>query len=122
MSGSLVNRLMEGPSATVPEVGMGATITHWSDRDPATVVAVRNFKSGARKGQPREIDLQYDDYEVISGSTQDGSAKYAYTPNTSGPVVTYVINNKGRWVRKGQGARGSGLVLGSRSRYYDPHL
>jgi hypothetical protein len=122
MQGSLVNRLMEGPTKKVPEVGMGVTITHWSDRDPGTIVAVRNFKSGTRKGQPREIDIQHDDWKVISGSEGDGSAKYEYTPNTSGPVITYVVNLKGRWVRKGQGGKGSGLILDSRNRYCDPHF
>lgn len=122
MHGSVVNRLSEGPTKKVPEVGMGATVTHWSDRDPATIVAVRNFKSGARKGLPREIDIQPDDYVVVSGSEGDGSASYEYSRNESAPVITYVVNQRGRWVRKGQGGRGSGLIMDHRDRYYDPHF
>lgn len=122
MQGSLVNRLSEGPTKKVPEVGMGATVTHWSDRDPVTVVAVREFKSGARKGQPREIDVQHDTWKVVSGSAGDGSAKYEYGRDTEGAVATYTVNLKGRWVLKGQGGKGSGLILGSRDKYFDPHF
>lgn len=120
MHGSLVNRLSEGPTRTVPVVGMGATITHWSDRDPVTVVAVREFKSGARKGQPREIDVQHDTWKVVSGSAGDGSAKYEYERDTNGAIATYIVNLKGKWVLKGQGGAGSGLILGSRDKYFDP--
>lgn len=122
MHGSLVNRMTEGPTRKIPEVGMGVTITHWSDRDPATVIKVENFKSGARKGQPRQITIQHDDWKVISGSEGDGSAQYEYSRNTEAGTAVYVVNLKGRWVRKGQGGRGSGLILDHRDRYYDPHF
>ena len=122
MHGSLVNRITEGPTSKVPVVGMGVTITYWSDRDPATVIEVKNFKSGTRKGQPREITIQHDDWKVVSGSEGDGSAKYEYSRNAEAATAVYVVNAKGRWVRKGQGGKGSGLILGSRNRYYDPHF
>lgn len=122
VSGTPVNRMMSGSTKTVPVVGMGATVTFWSDRAPATVVAVRVFASGERKGQPREIDIQLDDWTVTSGSENNGSAVYEYSRNESAPVVTYSVNRRGRWLQKGLSGRGGGLALGVRQRHYDPHL
>ncbi|MCP9209600.1 hypothetical protein [Streptomyces cucumeris] len=121
MHGSLTNRLLENSVGETPVIGMGATITHWSDRTPATVVEVKVFKSGARKGMPREIVVQYDHWKVVSGSTDDGSAKYEYERDANGHTEIYVVNNSGRWVKKGLAGKGNGLVVGERDRYWDPH-
>ena len=42
-SGSLINRVMadnQGASVRTPEVGEGATVLHWTDREAATVTEV----------------------------------------------------------------------------------
>lgn len=123
MHGSLVNRLMEGPTAKVPEIGMGVTITHWSDREPGTIVEVTNFKSGARAGQPKEFVVQYDAWKVVSGSAGDGSAKYEYERDPEGRTVTFAFNVKRqRWVEAKTDGKGSGVILGRREKYYDPHF
>lgn len=122
MSGTPVNQMMSGSTKTVPVVGMGATVTYWSDRCPATVIAVRLFGSGPRKGQPREIDIQLDNWTVVSGNEGNGSAVYEYSRNTSAPVLTFRVNLRGRWLQKGLSGRGGGLALNIRQRHYDPHL
>lgn len=99
---------------TTPVVGMGVTIDNWSDRYPATVTEVRYFKSGARKGQPREVTVQRDTWKVVADGPGDGVAAYLCTPNPLGPTYEYVRNVNNGWVRKGRGGRGSKLILGRR--------
>lgn len=123
---SLVNHLFSRSTIgqPMPTIGMGATILGWTDRAPATIVKVFT------KGVYLYIEVQYDDYKIVSGSTQDGSAAYEYTPNTNAGTQVYRAkfsggeignwsstfkNDNGRWV-SGEG----GLMIGSRSRYYDP--
>jgi hypothetical protein len=126
MEGSLINHLMGGPTGTVPEVGMAATVLMYTDREPVTIVEVKLFKSGPRKGQPREIVVQYDSWRVTSGSGHDGSAQYEYEPDPRGRKESYVLSLKGpkagSWVEKGSGGRGWKLALGKRERYSNPHL
>ena len=116
--GSFVNHLISGTQTAEPTVGMPATICMWSDRHPATVVEVLRFKSGARKGQVRGVIVTEDSYKVVSGSEQDGSARYEYTSNPESPNrATFLVNQRGQYVCKGGGDK---LALGSRERYYDP--
>ena len=63
--------------------------------------------------------LQADHYEVVSGSTHDGSAKYRYWRDTEGSVrvVTRVI----RGHHKGDCAD-RGLILDWREAAYNPHV
>lgn len=106
-----------------PEIGMGATMGFGSDRHAATVIEVRPFKSGARKGEARAVIVQQDTATVVSGSTQDGSASYEYSPDLNGRIREYTIRPNGKWVAKGESLRfGSRLGLGHRSEYYDPHF
>lgn len=118
MRGSLVNRLLESHEAEAePEVGFPATITHYSDRSPATVAKVVRAKTGQRAGKVREIHVREDAWKVISGSTYDGSAQYEYTEDPDAPITVYRHTKKG-W----RSAAGDGLTLGVRERYHDPHF
>ena len=134
MEGSVVNRLMEN-GTTEPEVGMGCTFFSWSDRSCGTVVEIIPFKSGPKKGKARIAMVRPDDVEIVSGSQQDGSARYKVTPRTEGPTIAVVRmpdrkrTNKetgeetvipGRW-RSG-GANGDKVSFGFREYYYDPHF
>lgn len=118
--GSFVNYLISGAGQREPEVGMAATICMWSDRNPATVVEVLRFKSGARKGQVRGVLVTEDNYKVVSGSEHDGSAQYEYTSNTQGVRYTFLINQRGQYVGKGAHVGGDKLSLGNREAYRDP--
>lgn len=115
--GSLVNAIASGKGQPEPEVGQGATICMWSDRHPATVVAVLRFKTGPKTGQVRGVEVTGDSWKIVKGSEQDGSAQYTYTSNPDAPRRTFLVDQHGRYVEKGGGDR---LSLGGRDRHYDP--
>lgn len=115
--GSLVNAIASGKGQPEPEVGQGATICMWTDRQPVTVVAILRFKSGPKAGQIRGVEVTDDSWTVVKGSEHDGSAQYTYTSNPDGPRKAFLIDQYGRYVRKGGGDR---LSLGRRERYSDP--
>lgn len=107
----------------VPEVGMGATVMFFSDREAGTIIDVKPYKGGPNKGQPKEIVFQYDHWKVVSGSAGDGSAVYEYERNPNGRTETFTFSKKRqRWVEAKTGGRGVWLALGVRSQHYDPHF
>jgi hypothetical protein len=150
MYGSVVNRIMEGQRYPEITVGMGATLCIWSDRSPATVVAVRKDA----KGNVTEIDILGDhvsankavwpaqDYDITPSDPEgteykqiDGRLRRKL-PGASGwdhntvPAQTWRMDKTGR-LRKtyinDNGRRvmqpkgqSDGLVLGSRDYYRDP--
>jgi hypothetical protein len=131
MYGSVVNRIME--SGRYPEitVGMGATITFWSDRSSATVIAVRYAKDGKTV---REIDTRGDDVgpNKVTWPAQDyditpaPSLEQDRTPNWQtwrmdqrGRLRKTMINDNGRRVMCAPN-NGPGIILGSRDYYQDP--
>ena len=98
MYGSVVNRIME--SGRYPEivVGMGATVTMWSDRAPYTVVAVRRD----RAGKVAEIDILGD--RVSANKAVWPAQDYDITP--ADPEGTVYEQIDGRLRRKLPGASG----------------
>jgi hypothetical protein len=114
---SLVNGVMGGARQIEPEVGMGATVLHWTDRSPATIVAVHRNKSGAVTG----VSIQGDVATVIKGGEHNGSAEYTYAANPEAPITRYTVRQNGAFVREGSGAKnGERIAIGRRERYYDP--
>lgn len=109
-----------------PELGMGATILKYTERAAATVIEITTFKSGARKGLPKEVLVQYDDFVILDGDESDGSARYSYSSNPENRTVAFVMASKGKlagnWVEKGLGGRGWLLLLGQRERRRNPYL
>jgi hypothetical protein len=98
-------------------IGDGATYTSGSDRYPATVVGWNEFKSGKQAGEIRDIIVQTDRYEAVSGQFPDFT--YAYTQNPDGRLLTFRKNGKGQFVSLGGG---SYLHVGQRRYYNDPHF
>ena len=97
------------------KVGDGATTGWGSDCYPATVIAI----SADRK----VVTIQMDDYKVVSGSTEDGSADYEYAPNPKGSV--HVCRWYVRRGSRGKGFRadsthGCSVGLEGRRAYYNP--
>ena len=97
----------------MPYVGDGATIHSYSDRNPATVTFVSD----------REIRIQSDNYQVVSGSEHDGSAQYVYYRNLTGHVTcirpVHSGKRKGQWRVNGL-KDGNSVSFGHRERYRDP--
>ena len=123
---SLVNHLYSRMTvgAPAPTVGMAATTLSWTDRHAATVTNVTEL-DGKWKWQ---IEVVEDKALVISGSTHDGSATFAFVPNPEGYADLYRMDRKtGEWVRgyinrdTGKFNKSSGgLILGRRDHYVDP--
>lgn len=106
--GNLMNRLSECVKST-PTVGVGATIFHYSDREPGTVVKVS--PSG------KTAWVQVDDAERTDNNGMSEAQQWAFKPNTSAPVHKASLRKDGTW--KLRGRTGSGVSFGSRSKYYD---
>jgi len=99
--GNLMNRISEHTTSPVPEVGMGATIYHWSDRTPATVTKVSPSGKTVELTEDRTTEWS-NDYGV------------SFAPNPSGVVTTARLTKNGTWK-----ADGNGVSLGKRNAYYD---
>lgn len=94
-----------------PQVGMGATICHWTDRTACTIISVST--SG------REVRVQYDHAKRIDKNGMSECQDYEYSPNPEGCVSTFTLRKNGRFVEKGSDMRGTGLGVGFRNQYYD---
>ena len=153
MYGSFVNRIMESGRIvddTKIVVGLGATVCHYSDRGPVTVVAVLRGKDGRvteiyTQGDhvgPNKLVWPAQDYDITPVDPE--GTEYAWIdgvlrrrlPLASGwdptplRVQTWRVDRNGRlrstYVNE-NGRRvmspkngGSGLALGSRDYYQDP--
>ena len=124
-TGSLVNHLMSRGTRGQPEpvVGMGATMLSWSDRHPATIIAVEKDKQGRWL-----ITTQADHYDRVDGNGMSESQTYEYSPNPNGFKQLWRFEeNRGGWravARTDKGrlvltGSGSGLRIGQREKYHD---
>jgi hypothetical protein len=110
-TGSLVNHIMGGSQPT-PEVGMGATMLGWTDRSPATIIAVS--ASGKR------VTVREDKATRTDSNGMSDAQSYTYEPDDNGVERAYTLRKNGRWVQVGQSAKGGArLSIGSRSKYHD---
>ena len=109
-----LNRFIGTGTDYKPQVGDGATILRWSDRDAATIVEVS--KSG------KAIKVQADHAKrVDDGGPWTESQTYEYSPNPQGYVSTYTLRQNGQWVLKGDALKGGQrIALGQRNKYRDP--
>jgi hypothetical protein len=99
--------------ATQPEVGMGATYHINSDCSPYTIVSTN--------ATGKTIQVQRDDYHAVSGTYPD--CEYEYTPNLEAQIETYTRRKNGVYHLKGQPmTHYSGLTIGRRRYYRDPHF
>lgn len=126
-TGSVINHLQSRAviGEPVPVVGMGVTLLAWTDRYAGTIHKVTEITS---KAYQYVIEVSRDDTTVVTGSSHDGSADYAYTPRPDRARTTYRknrktgfweqarLNDSGRLVK----ASGKGLRIGERDEYCDP--
>ncbi len=112
--GSMVNILTANTKSQEPTVGMGATECCYSDRHAYTVVELIRFKSGAKKGQVKEVVLQQDKATRTDKNGMSDSQTYTFEPNPNAERKTARLHKDGRFYL------GSSIVrLGDRSEYYD---
>jgi hypothetical protein len=99
--------------ATVPEVGMAATVCMYSDSHAATVSRI--------SASGKTLWIRQDIAKVVSGTAHDGSAVYEYTRDDSAPEEKYT-RGRGK-MNYGQWSDGcTRLSLGNRREYRDPHF
>lgn len=112
MYGNIMNRLMEASKQPAPEVGMGVTFCMWSDRKAHTIIKVIPFKSGARKGQARQIVIQRDKATRTNtdGYYMSENQQYEYAPDLYGQTMVFTAGKDGRF---------KNLLIGHRDEYYD---
>jgi hypothetical protein len=128
MTGNLISNLhVAGSAAVAPEVGMGATVCHWKDRNAATVVAVRLKRDGSVK----EIDIRGDIVTRTDSNGMSDAQSYTYAPAPEDvPAVTWRLDGKGQWralhrdgvtgnLRMAHAKYGAKLALGVRDEFYD---
>jgi hypothetical protein len=106
--GSLQSRIMESSKQPVPEVGMGATITMYTDRHACTIIDVSPFG--------RRIIVQEDAATRTDTNGMSESQTYSYTPDPKGAVCVFSLRKDGRYVER---CGSNGLLVGSRRHYHD---
>lgn len=94
-----------------PQVGDGATVHFWSDRQAATIVGVS--PSG------HKVKLQYDTARRTDDRGLSDWQEYEFTRNTLGPVVEATRRKDGNYRIKGGTSR---VSIGKRSHFRDPHF
>lgn len=105
-TGSLINHVISQGSSVTPEVGMGCTILHWTDRSPGTIISIH----GTTK-----IVVQEDTAIRTDKNGMSESQEYEYSRNINGILYTFRKRKDGSWKNKA----GEQLALGYREKYYD---
>lgn len=121
MTNHLYSRMTNGQPK--PEVGMGATVLSWSDREGATVVEAYEIKGGY------EVVVQEDDFKRIDKNGMSECQDYEYTANPNARKLRFRFDDKHRGWRevyvKENGrvclvkGGGHGLRIGERDKYHD---
>ncbi len=94
-----------------PEIGMGATVLHFSDREAHTVVKINSAKS---------IVIQADKWERTDNNGMSEEQDYEFSRNPEGSTRVVIKRKNGWWIPKGYPMNDSPRVLlGKRERYHD---
>jgi hypothetical protein len=110
MTDNLISNVMLASTQPEPEIHMAATICDYSDRRPATIVAIERFKSGARKGQVSAVTVSEDIAVRTDKNGMSDAQTYDYTFNPNGARYTFKVGKNGKF---------NGLAIGFRSKHYD---
>lgn len=108
--GSFFNQLMDSSKQPVPQVGDGATLIHWSDREAGTIVKVLS---------PKRLVWQRDKAIRTDGNKMSDAQSYRYEQDPTAPEVIFTLRSNGRWVQVGDTQNGSSLGIGYRREYHD---
>lgn len=94
-------------SPITPDVGMGVTILHYSDREPATIIEM--------SATGKRMVVQLDNYERTDKNGMSSDQTYTYSPNLYGLKIKVALTKKGWCVSNST----SYVFIGTRRRYYD---
>lgn len=110
--GNLMNRIDERLKSPAPEVGMGATILMYSDRDAATIVTISDTR--------KLIGVQRDKFVRTDENGMSEDQTYEFTPNPAAHIEYFTLRHNGQWIRQGETLRnGLAILLGRRDKYRD---
>lgn len=112
--GSLVNELYG--SGVAPEVGMGATILLWTDRQAGTIVGCDFMQDGRVK----KVYVQRDKVVRTDERGMSDWQEWDYSPDPDGVIEEFRLVTRGR--RKGDYVAVGGtarLLVGIRDHYHD---
>lgn len=113
---SVNNWMMSGSKGQpTPEVGMGITLLHWTDRSAGTITRVELFKSGPRTGQVRAFWFKEDKAIRIDNNKMSESQEYRFEPQPDARERQARQKKNGAWCE----VRSSQIALGHRSAYHD---
>lgn len=108
---SMINQIQGNARQRDPQVGAGATILLFSDRQGATIVSVKGKKTVTVK---RDKAIRMDQ----NGMSESQDYRFEYNPQAEDQVFT--LRQNGAWVQKGQPMNsGVRLAIGYRDEYYD---
>ena len=122
-TGSLINNIMSRSviGEPTPEIGMGATMLSWTDRNPATIVSVFN------KGKTMYIGVNEDDAVRTDNNGISESQTYEFKFNPHVAIRYYRKTAQGTWEgcyinpETGRFVKGCGsVIIGQRGKYWDP--
>lgn len=118
-TGSVVNHLHSRTTNPTPEIGMGATISYWTDREAGTVVLIEGSIVVIRGVRAVRTD----------GLGMTDAQSYRYEEMLDGPTSFWKLDAKGRYRRVSKnengrwvyldGKHGPHLSLGFRDAYHD---
>lgn len=91
-----------------PEIGMGATICHWSDQTPGTVIQITH------KG--KRIVIQEDKAIRTDNNGMSDSQSYDYEPDANGTTYIATLRKDGNYRLA---TRKTLVSLGVRRKYHD---
>jgi hypothetical protein len=103
-TGSLVNHAMASSPEVEPQVGMGATMLMWTDRNAGTVVRVT----------PKTVYVQRDRATRTDSNGMSEHQEYAYEPDPAGAITVFRRTKRG-W----RSSSGEYLRIGRRETYRD---
>ena len=116
MRGGLFNRIMEKAVQPEPEIGMGGTVPHYTDRTAVTVVSVKKNKVG----KIIIVNVTADKATRTDTNGMSDAQSYEYETNWLGWREVFSLRKNGAWVKYGESmSGGTRLVLGFRSAYHD---
>ncbi len=110
--GSFNNRMMENSKQPTPEIGMGATVTMYTDRHACTIMKVN------AKGN--EVEIIEDIATRTDENGMSDQQSYSYLPNPNRKPDTFSKRKNGMWVKVGSETKdGPCLIIGVRDHYHD---
>ena len=104
-------------------VGAGATLKHYTDCDPYTVVEVINEnRIVARKCKAtlsQDFKLNFVPGGFSAHCTNNYEQEYDYIDDLDAPGIVFTKRKNGRWYKEGESSSSSELKIGYRRKFYD---